>query len=127
MANISQSLFLDINNQIAPQTQDLVIDDQAINNSLYNLLTTRLRTRRFRPDYGTTLMHWLHEPLDDITASVVLESVLQAIEKWEPRIAVIRSQSSVEILNPAVGFRVILTYRVVLTHAITNYTVEISR
>jgi phage baseplate assembly protein W len=64
------------------------IDVQAIRNSLLNIIKTRPGTRRMLPTFATNLFNILFEPMDEQTARLLAEAVLEGIEIWEDRIDV---------------------------------------
>jgi len=63
-------------------------DIDAINNSLYNIFTTQLASRRMLPEFASILYGLLFEPIDDITARKIGNELLRAINVWETRITV---------------------------------------
>jgi phage baseplate assembly protein W len=69
---------------------DVIIktDVQAIINSLNNIINTRPGSRRMLPTFASTAWWLLFEPIDDVTALRLAESILEAIEIWEDRIDV---------------------------------------
>jgi uncharacterized protein len=67
-------------------TRDL--DVEAIQNSIKNIMETRKGSRRMLPEFGVNIYELLFEPMDDITARAIGESMLYSIEMWEPRISI---------------------------------------
>ncbi len=90
----------------------------AINNSLMNLFRCPIgaRGRIFQPTYGTFLYTLLHEPLDQITANKIRASLIQSIERWEPRIAIDYANTSVTPNVNIAGFVVQIVYFYRLTN-----------
>jgi phage baseplate assembly protein W len=83
--------WLDVNTRLGEGfVPDLLPEIQALNNSLYNLFRCPIYSRGpiFQPEYGASLMHLLHEPLDLITANKIRMVLIQASQRWEPRIKV---------------------------------------
>lgn len=63
-------------------------DVAAIFNSLRNIILTIQGQRRMLPTFATNIWGLLFEPIDEITARLIAENLLQAIEVWETRIEV---------------------------------------
>jgi len=69
---------------------DTVADDDAIRQSLMLLISTRPGERVMRPEYGCDLSRLVFAPNDDTTAGLAIHFVRQAVERWEPRVEVLR-------------------------------------
>lgn len=69
---------------------DTVADDEAIRQSLLLLISTRPGERVMRPEYGCDLARLVFSPIDDTTAGLAIHFVRQAVERWEPRVEVLR-------------------------------------
>lgn len=82
-------------NQVA--LPDRVPDDLAIVNSLFNLFNCSIgeRGKIFQPEYGSEWKRFLQEPIDEITAAKMRIAMIQAIARWEPRIVLDYSKSSI--------------------------------
>lgn len=63
-------------------------DEFAIRNSLINLFNTRPGQRILLPKYGVNLDGYLFEPITKMSAEVLGDTLLQAIQTWEPRVTV---------------------------------------
>ncbi|MCK6547514.1 GPW/gp25 family protein [Myxococcota bacterium] len=64
--------------------------DLAVRQGLLMLLSTRPGERVMRPDYGCSLSELVFAPNDDTTAGLAIHYVRRAIERWEPRVEVLR-------------------------------------
>ena len=69
---------------------DTVVDDDAIRQSLMLLISTAPGERVMRPEYGCDLSRLVFSPIDDTTAGLAIHFVRQAVERWEPRVEVLR-------------------------------------
>src|ERR1017187_1926252 len=58
--------------------------------ALLLLLSTRPGERVMRPDYGCPLKGLGFEPNDDTTAGMAIGYIRRAIERWEPRVRIVR-------------------------------------
>ena len=63
-------------------------DVAAIYNSLRNIILTIQGQRRMLPLFATNVWGLLFEPIDEITARLIAEGLLESIRIWETRIEV---------------------------------------
>ena len=87
-------IFSDLN-AITPTVTPLLVDVQAIYQSLYNILNTRKGERLFQPNFGLSLEDRLFELDDDVTAVAILQELATAIPQSEPRVTLNIAQTSV--------------------------------
>ncbi len=109
-------VWLDVNSRLSLNGKpDLLPNIQAINNSLFNLFATPIGTRGpiFQPEYGTGLYHIIHEPLDLITSNRLKQVLIQAIQRWEPRIELDLSLTTVVPDYDRAAFVVQVAYNLV--------------
>lgn len=85
-------IYSDLNQSL---TSEYVYNVDAIKQSLNNILTTRKGTKIFNADFGSNLDKYLFEIMDETTAFGILNEVIIAVNKWEPRVYVVSSQSGV--------------------------------
>jgi uncharacterized protein len=69
---------------------EMVDDHDSVRQAILLLLSTRPGERVMRPDYGCDLHKLVFSPNDDTTAGLAIHYVRQAINRWEPRIVVLR-------------------------------------
>ena len=82
---------LDLSLTLHPTKKDIMPlrDDQAIKNSLKNLLVSNFFEISFQPDLGANLMGVLFEPPSIITEIVLRDSINRVIADHEPRVKTI--------------------------------------
>lgn len=61
-------------------------DVNAILNSLSNIILTYQGERRMLPTFASNIAYLLFEPIDEITARLIAENLIDAIKVWEDRI-----------------------------------------
>ena len=76
--------------EINPLTGDLSIkkDENAIIQSIKNLLNTNYLERPFRPEVGSNLRGLLFELSDPLTISNIKQAIKESITNYEPRVIV---------------------------------------
>ena len=89
----------------------LVAGDDAVRQAILLLLSTMPGERVMRPDYGCELHRLLFAPNDDTTAGLAIFYVRRAVERWEPRVEVLRVDAGRNPQRPDL-LDVILEYRV---------------
>lgn len=60
-----------------------VVDEDAINQSLFSLFNTEKGERLFNPTYGVRFKGLLFEPLDRTTAQSLVDEIKNALSTWE--------------------------------------------
>ena len=78
--------------------------------SIVIILSTRLGERVYRPDFGSRLHELVFAPLNDETTLLAQIYARDAIQKWEPRVAVeavtARPMPNASSLNITVNYRI---------------------
>ena len=63
-------IYSDINLWVGKFSNDLIVHDyDAINQNIFLIVTTPIRSKWFDPFLGSNIPKYLFEPMDDITAS----------------------------------------------------------
>jgi len=77
--------------QVNPLNFDLIglKNESAIARSIRNLVMTQRGDRPFAPTLGSGANGLLFETVDDMTASVIRDEIIQVIETYEPRVDLI--------------------------------------
>lgn len=88
----------------------LVQDLDVLRQALMILLSTRPGERVMRPDYGCDLSQLVFSPNDDTTAGLAIHYVRRAVERFEPRVAIMGLDAGRAPDDPA-SLEVVLDYR----------------
>ncbi len=72
--------------------------------SIEDILTTPLGSRRMRPDYGSNLRRFVDLPVNDGWKSAVQAEVARALGRWEPRLRLERVQV-VSVVGGQIGLQ----------------------
>lgn len=126
----SNVVWLDVNSRLSQNGRpDLLPNIRALMNSLFNLFQCPIGARGpiFEPEYGSILYSMLQEPLDLISSNKIKAGVIQAIQRWEPRI-------EVDIMNTFVmpdynrnAFRVRLVFKLIATQEVAQENFLLNR
>ena len=68
----------------------MVGDHDSVRQAILLLLSTIPGERVMRPDYGCQLHRLVFSPNDETTAGLAIHYVRQALDRWEPRIDILR-------------------------------------
>lgn len=90
---------------------EMVEGDDSIRQAVLLLLSTIPGERLMRPDYGCDLYRLVFSPNDDTTAGLAIHYVRRALERWEPRVEIVRLDAGRNDERPEL-LEVMLEYRV---------------
>lgn len=86
-------VYSDLRNDLAPNpaTGDVMLrtNEQAIEYSIVNLLTTNRYERLFQPDIGSGILDLLFENDSPVTMDILKEQIINTINNYEPRCVLI--------------------------------------
>lgn len=99
----------------------LVEEEQAIEQSIENILETPIGSRFFQPEFGSNILNMIYEPLTEDNALVLFFMIVEAIRKWEPRVEVDPVQSRVTINRDDYEYVVAIVYRIVKSNKVRQF------
>jgi phage baseplate assembly protein W len=79
---------------------EMVSDDLAVRQAVLMLLSTRPGERLMRPDYGCNLHQLVFAPNNETTAGMAVYHVRRALQRFEPRVDIIRLDALPDPENP---------------------------
>jgi len=96
-----------------PITGDLISvkDNNAIKQSIVNLLLTNKGERFFEPEIGASISELLFEPLDYGVAALIQTKIRDTLTQYEPRINILDIRAEPDEINN--GFEVELVFEVI--------------
>ena len=103
----------------------MVEEQAAVRQSILLLLTTTPGERVMRPDYGCDLQQLIFSPNDATTHGLAIHYVRQALQRWEPRIDILRLDANSDEGDPG-RMDIILDYRVRKTTRRDNLIISVS-
>ncbi len=95
-----------------------------IYSSIFNLFNCPVgaRGKIFQPEYGSEWYYFLQEPIDEQTASLMRIAMIQAIQRWEPRLILSQGRTSITADPTLPGYKVVINGFDSLTKAPINIT-----
>lgn len=108
------ALYVDVSPSLGDGGREVVLDVDAVNAGLTNLLSTPIGTcgPTFNPRYGGMLYEFLQEPISEKTAGQMRTSIFQAIHTWERRITLNMSACDVRPDSTITGYSIRLEYSI---------------
>jgi phage baseplate assembly protein W len=104
---------------------EMVADHAAVRQSILLLLSTTPGERVMRPNYGCDLQRLVFSPNDATTHGLAIHYVRQALQRWEPRIEILRLDASANQEDPG-RMDIMLEYRMRKTAGRENMMISVS-
>ena len=104
---------------------DLVDSEASVRQAVLLLLSTRPGERVMRPDYGCDLYQLIFAPNDDTTAGLAIHYVRRALERWEPRLEIVKLDAGQNGQRPEL-LDIFLEYRVRATQRTEQLTSSVN-
>ncbi|AGH06768.1 baseplate wedge subunit [Synechococcus phage S-RIM2] len=79
-------LLISMKKNVFTDDVSTVKNDNAIKQSIKNLVLTTPGEKHFQPNVGSRVFNLLFEPLDAFTADAVKDEVINTINQYEPRV-----------------------------------------
>jgi len=124
--SLADASWIDVNTDFTLNNlPDRIPDDLSIvYASLINLFRCPIgaRGKIFQPEYGSEWYQFLQEPIDQVTAAKMQIAMIQAIARWEPRIQLDYSKTSITANTLIPGYEV----RIVGVDTLTKGVIALS-
>ena len=103
----------------------MVEGDESVRQAILLLLSTMPGERVMRPEYGCNLHRLAFAPNDDTTAGLAIHYVRRALERWEPRIEILKLDAGRNVQRPTL-LDINLHYRVLATQRVADLTFSLN-
>ncbi|UCD35983.1 MAG: GPW/gp25 family protein [Nitrospiraceae bacterium] len=104
---------------------DMVDEHESVRQSILLLMSHTRGERVMRPEYGCDLHKLVFAPNDDTTAGLAIHYTRQALERWEPRIDILRLDAGSNEDDPS-RLDIMLEYKVRATQLNEQLTYSIN-
>jgi phage baseplate assembly protein W len=127
--SLSSATWIDVNSLVTLNASpDRLPNVLAVQNSIYNICNCAIgaRSRIFQPLYGSLWYQFLQEPIDQSTANKMNVAMIQALQRWEPRITLDNSNSYVspDFTLPGYQVRIAFTINLNLQPSAVSFSVN---
>ena len=102
-------------------------DIDLIKGNIIQILGTRRGERVMLPLFGSRILEFIHEPLDHITCALLRYELIQAVQKWEPRIILNKKKTSIIPYPSEFRVQANLFFRMKTYRESQNIVLEINR
>lgn len=118
---------LDLNFLSHPRTEDVTVkyDEEAIKQSIKNLVMTRNYERPFRSDIGCQVMTLLFEPASPILIDLLEKTISDTIINYEPRVDLMKV--AVQYKESALTVNVDIVFRIKNTQTPVSVNIILER
>jgi phage baseplate assembly protein W len=100
-------------------------DEEAVKRSIRNLLLTDVGERFFQPNFGSNVRRYLFENASDVTKNSLRESIVNAINNYEPRANII--DVIVTLSNDEHSYMVDIYFNVINNPTVVVFNVQLDR
>jgi phage baseplate assembly protein W len=112
--------------QISPRGNiEMVEGGDSVRQAILLLLSTVPGERVMQPDYGCDLFRLVFASNDDATAGLAIHYVRRAIERWEPRVEILKLDAERNAERPEL-LDIFLAYRVRVTQRVEEFTFSLN-
>jgi phage baseplate assembly protein W len=118
---------LDLNFTAHPVNKDVSIkyDEQAIKQSVKNLILTKNFERPFHSEIGSQVRGLLFEPVTEMSVAIIKRSIVDVIRNYEPRVVLVDVFVSVRPDENYVDIRIV--FKIVNTATPIELTLTLER
>ena len=120
---------LDFNFLLHPRSKDISVrsDEEAVKQSIRNLVMTRNYERPFRSYLGSQVNSLLFEPASYITINMIERSISDVINNFEPRAVLIKVQAEMKYDDNALNIIIIFRIKNTQSPITVNLVLERTR
>ena len=120
---------VDLRLKYKQQKGDVLITDLrgVIGESISNILNTRTGNRLFNRGFGSTITDLLFEPMTPFVGKFLLLEIEEVLDRYEPRIELVFSQSQVVPDYDNNGYYLKIVYRILQTNDVSEYNTFLER
>lgn len=112
MADMRDSpLYSDINLYVGRfSNKELVFDNDAINQNIFLIITTPIRSKWFRVRYGSNIPQYLFEPMDEMTSNRIRREISTLLTRNEElRVTIVSVKVFPDYVNQVYAVEIIYT------------------
>jgi phage baseplate assembly protein W len=120
---------VDLNLFYKQRKGDVLITDLrgVIDESIANILNTRIGNRLFNRGFGSTVTDLLFEPMTPFVGKFLLIEIEKVLDRFEPRVELIFSQSEVRADYDNNGYDIRIVYRILQTNDVSEFNTFLDR
>lgn len=120
---------VDLNLFYKQKKGDVLITDLrgVIDESIANILNTRIGNRLFNRGFGSTVTDLLFEPMTPFVGKFLLLEIEKVLDRFEPRVELVFSQSEAIADYDNNGYEIRIVYRILQTNDVSKFNTFLNR
>ena len=103
-----------------------VYDSQALLQSVENIILTIPGERVFQLDFGSPLMTTTFRNINEQNGERLLDAIVDAINKFEPRVRVISSKCVLQLIPSQNSLNIVIPFIIIKSGAYLEYTKKLT-
>lgn len=107
------------------QTKGEIWDEDVIKQSVETILTTPFGERLFNPFFGSPLYSLISETISQQTAERLLDSIINAIKRWEDRITILENSVKMVISYDSHAITLKIPYIIKKSNIVSSFDKKI--
>jgi phage baseplate assembly protein W len=87
----TSAVYSDVDINLSQATDGDILretDEDAVINSLINIINTLQGSRRMLPEFAASMQRLLFEPIDDATSNLIKQRIVENVHRWDDRVNV---------------------------------------
>jgi phage baseplate assembly protein W len=97
MANTEESDIFAYDMAKNSQTEGELLNEDAINVSIENILMTNRGERVFLPDFGSIIPLVIFETINQANGEIILDDIIESIKRWETRVTILEDRVKLDV------------------------------
>lgn len=102
-----------------------IVNDEVIKQSIGVIISTIFGERLFNRSFGTGLMTYIFDNIDENMGERILDDIIKSIKKWEDRIIIDEINCKLEVLIDENTIDIIIPYKIIRTGKTDIFTKNI--
>jgi phage baseplate assembly protein W len=94
------------------RTEGDALNEDAINLSIENILSTNKGERPFLPEFGSILPTIIFETINQVNGERILEDIVESIKSWETRITLLEERIRMDVRLDQNALLLVIPYRI---------------
>ncbi|HPM74195.1 MAG TPA: GPW/gp25 family protein [Saccharofermentans sp.] len=91
-STVKNWVFKDVASDFEALPKDIKdnVDRAAIQGGIRNMFSWRRGERIIKPEFGNTLLRFVHEPINDLNGKAIAKEIRYMFDRWEPRVNILK-------------------------------------
>lgn len=123
---MSEGKLVDVNTMYSVTSlSELTRDEGSIINQIINVVIVPKRTRKFRPNFGSSLSDFLGKPVTPVTARAIRDALYKDLQRYVPHATINVNDIQVNLSQNIIGYSLRIAYTSRLSGARNSVDLDI--